>query len=81
MLSQSITLTKQNDEWLKSQIAEQQNSSKSEAVNYLIKKERERQGYRDYVQMEINRGVGSGLAEKQTKVEMLAEFQERLKIG
>jgi hypothetical protein len=49
----------------------------------LIKdwKERERQGYRDYVQMEINRGVGSGLAEKQTKVEMLAEFQERLKIN
>jgi len=33
----------------------------------LYKKERERQGYRDYVQMEINRGVGSGLAEKQNR--------------
>ena len=37
MTRQSITLAKQNDEWLKAQIAEEEFTSKSEAVNYLIK--------------------------------------------
>ena len=41
MTRQSITLAKQNDEWLKQQVANEEFTSKSEAVNYLIKQGRE----------------------------------------
>ena len=40
MSRQSITLANKNDEWLKNQVANEEFSSKSEAVNYLIKKAR-----------------------------------------
>ncbi len=79
MTRQSITLAKQNDEWLKAQVAEEEFSSKSEAVNYLIKQARERDAYHEFVQAKIDSGLKSGFAEKQTKEEMLAEFKKRLK--
>ena len=80
MSRQSITLANQNDEWLKQQVANEEFTSKSEAVNYLIKQARTREEYDDYVQMKIDRGLKSGRAPKQTKEEMLAEFKKRLKI-
>ncbi len=80
MSRQSITLANQNDEWLKQQVAKEEFTSKSEAVNYLIKQARAREEYDDYVQMKIDRGLKSGMAPKQTKEEMLAEFKKRLKI-
>lgn len=78
MARQSITLAKQNDEWLKNQVAEEEFNSKSEAINYLIKQARERDAYHDFVQMKIERGLKSGFAEKQTREEMLSEFKKRL---
>lgn len=78
MARQSITLANQNDEWLKQQVANEEFTSKSEAINYLIKQARERDIYQDYVQMKIDKGLKSGFAEKQTKEEMLAEFKIRL---
>lgn len=80
MARQSITLANQNDEWLKKQVEDQEFTSKSEAVNYLITQARRRDEYHDYVQMKIDRGLKSGRAEKQTKEELLAEFKKRLKI-
>ncbi len=80
MSRQSITLANQNDEWLKEQVSKEEFTSKSEAVNYLIKQARDRDAYHDYVQMKIDRGLKSGFAEKQTKEEMLAEFKKRLNI-
>lgn len=80
MARQSITLANQNDEWLKKQVEEEEFTSKSEAVNYLIKQARERDAYHDYVQMKIDKGLKSGLAPTQTKEEMLAEFKKRLKV-
>ena len=81
MARQSITLAKQNDEWLKNQVAEDEFNSKSEAINYLIKQAREREEYHDFVQMKIDRGLKSGFAEKQTRKEMLSEFKKRLENG
>jgi antitoxin ParD1/3/4 len=46
MSKQSITLANQNDEWLKQQVAQEEFSSKSEAINYLIKQAREREAYK-----------------------------------
>lgn len=80
MSRQSITLANQNDEWLKQQVANEEFTSKSEAVNYLITQARTREEYDDYVQMKIDRGLKSGMVPKQTKEEMLVEFKKRLKI-
>jgi antitoxin ParD1/3/4 len=79
MSRQSITLANQNDEWLKQQVANEEFTSKSEAVNHLIKKEREREEYHNYVQMKIDRGVKSGFSTK-TKEELLAEIKSRLNV-
>lgn len=79
MTRQSITLANQNDEWLKQQIAKEEFTSKSEAVNYLIKQAREREAYDEYVSLKLERGEKSGFVEKQTREEMLAEFKKRLK--
>lgn len=78
MARQSISLANQNDEWLKQQVANEEFTSKSEAVNYLIKQARDRDAYYDFVQMKIDRGLKSGFVEKQSKEEMLAEFKKRL---
>ncbi|MFN3942338.1 MAG: type II toxin-antitoxin system ParD family antitoxin [Flavobacterium sp.] len=80
MARQSITLANQNDEWLKEQVAKEEFTSKSEAVNYLIKQAREQDAYVDFVRMKIEMGEKSGLAKKQTKEEMLAEFKKRLNV-
>ena len=77
MSRQSITLANQNDEWLKQQVANEEFTSKSEAVNYLIKQERDRKTYDDYVIMKLEKGEKSGFADKQTREEMLAEFKKR----
>jgi antitoxin ParD1/3/4 len=81
MARQSITLANQNDEWLKNQVAIQEFTSKSEAVNYLIKRAREQEEYDNYVNMKIERGLKSKPADFQTENAMLEEFKSRLKNG
>lgn len=78
MPRQSITLAKQNDEWLKKQVAEEEFTSKSEAINYLIKKARSQEEYYDFVRNKIEKAEKSGFAKKQTREEMLAEFKKNL---
>lgn len=41
MPRQSITLTEPNDDWLTSQVASREYTSKSEVVNHLIRKARD----------------------------------------
>ena len=79
MARQSITLAELNDEWLKNQVVENEFTSKSEAVNYLIKQAREREEYHNYVQMKIDRGLESGFSTK-TKEELLKEIKSRLNV-
>jgi antitoxin ParD1/3/4 len=79
MARQSITLANQNDEWLKQQVANQEFTSKSEAVNYLIKQAREHEAYHEYVQMKIDRGLKSGFSTK-TKEELFEEIKKRFNV-
>ncbi len=79
MSRQSITLANLNDEWLKAQVAEEEFSSKSEAVNYLIKQARERSANHEFVQMKIDKGLKSGFSTK-TKEVLLVEIQNRLNV-
>ena len=78
MTRQSISLTKQNDEWLKSQVLEDELNNKSEAISYLIKHARNQEAYYDFVRMKIEKGGQSVLAKIQTRDEMLAEINRDL---
>lgn len=78
MPRQSISLANQNDEWLREQVKNQEFSSKSEAINYLIKQARSQEQYYDFVRNKLERGEKSGFAKKQTREEMLAEFKKNL---
>lgn len=78
MTRQSISLTKQNDEWLKQQISEDEFNSKSEAINYLIKQARSQEEYYDFVRKKIEIAENSGFSNK-TKEELLAEIKSNLK--
>ena len=78
MTRQSISLTAPNDEWLKNQVDTEEFSSKSEAINYLIKQARSQEEYYEFVRAKIDKGEKSGFAEKQTREEMLAEFKKDL---
>jgi antitoxin ParD1/3/4 len=79
MARQSITLANQNDEWLKQQISKEEFTSKSEAVNYLIKKARERDEYVEFVRMKLDKAENSGFSTK-TKEELLAEIKKKLNV-
>jgi antitoxin ParD1/3/4 len=79
MTRQSITLAKQNDEWLKAQVEEEEFTSKSEAVNYLIKQAREQDAYVEFVRMKLEKGEKSGFSTK-TKEELLAEIKKKMNV-
>jgi antitoxin ParD1/3/4 len=79
MTRQSITLAKQNDEWLKNQVANEEFSSKSEAVNYLIKQAREQDEYVEFVRMKLDKAERSGFSTK-TKEELLAEIKKKINV-
>ena len=79
MARQSISLAKQNDDWLKNQVAEQEFSSKSEAINYLIKQAREQDAYVEFVRMKLEKAEKSGFSTK-TKEELLAEIKKKLNV-
>lgn len=78
MARQSITFTKPNDQWLKSQIESEEYSSKSELVNDLIRQAREQQKEIDWIRMKIIRAENSGFTTN-TPNEILKESKEQLK--
>lgn len=79
MSRQSITLANQNDEWLKEQVAKEEFTSKSEAVNYLIKQAREQDAYVEFVRMKLDKAEKSGFSTK-TKEELLADIKRKLNV-
>ncbi|WP_297794425.1 CopG family transcriptional regulator [uncultured Eudoraea sp.] len=55
MARQSISFTKPNDEWLKSQVDKQEYSSKSELVNDLIRQARSQQVQIDWIRAKLEK--------------------------
>jgi antitoxin ParD1/3/4 len=78
MTRQSISLSAPNEEWLRNQVDKEEFSSKSEAINYLIKLARSQEEYYDFVRAKIDKGEKSGFTKRQTREEMLAEFKKDL---
>lgn len=63
MTRQSISLTKANDEWLKSLVDNQEYSSKSELVNDLIRQARKQQAQVDWLRLKLEKAEASGFTE------------------
>jgi len=60
MARQSISFTKLNDEWLKSQVDNNEYSSKSELVNDLIRQARKQQRQIDWISAKLEKAENSG---------------------
>lgn len=63
MSRQSISFTKPNDEWLKTQVDNEEYSSKSELVNDLIRQARKQQIQIDWLRAKLDKAENSGFTE------------------
>ena len=72
MTRQSISFTKPNDEWLKSQVAKKEYSSKSELVNDLIRQARKQQVEINWIRAKLEKAENSGFT-SESKNEILAQ--------
>ena len=77
MTRQSISLTAPNDNWLNSLIENEEYSSKSEIVNDLIRRARERQNEIEMIRARLIKSENSGFV-TQTAEDIKAEFKGEL---
>jgi len=77
MSRQSITFTKPNDEWLKSQVESNEYSSKSELVNDLIRQARNQQVEVDWIRAKIEKAEKGGFTNN-SKESILAKSKSLL---
>ncbi|MRX63583.1 ribbon-helix-helix domain-containing protein [Maribacter luteus] len=77
MARQSISFTQPNDEWLKSQVDNQEYSSKSELVNDLIRQARNQQVQIDWIKAKLEKAEKSGFT-NDTKSEILKQSKATL---
>ncbi len=63
MPRQSITFTKPNDEWLKSQVSSEEYTSKSELVNDLVRQARKQQRQIDWIKARLESAEKSGFTD------------------
>jgi len=75
MARQSISLTTPNDEWLKSQVDNQEYSSKSELINDLIRQARKQQAEINWLRTKLEKAEKGGFT-SQNKEQILAEAQK-----
>ena len=77
MARQSISFTQPNEEWLKSQVDNQEYSSKSELVNDLIRQARKQQVQIDWIRAKIDKAEESGFT-KDNKEDILRQSKSLL---
>ena len=77
MARQSISFTQPNDEWLKSQVDNNEYSSKSELVNDLIRQARKQQRQIDWIGSKLEIAENSGFT-NDSKAQILAESKSLL---
>ncbi|SFF80344.1 MULTISPECIES: ribbon-helix-helix domain-containing protein [Salegentibacter] len=77
MPRQSISFTKPNDEWLKSQIESLEYSSKSELINDLIRQVRNQQVQIDWIKSKLEKAEESGFT-NDSKKQILAQSKSLL---
>lgn len=72
MARQSISFTPPNDEWLKTQVDNQEYSSKSELVNDLIRQARNQQIEINWIKAKLDKAENSGFS-NDSKEQILAQ--------
>ena len=77
MARQSISFTRPNDEWLKTQVDNQEYSSKSELVNDLIRQARNQQIEIDWIRTKLEKAENSGFT-ADSKKQILAQSKSFL---
>ncbi|MEP2237875.1 MAG: CopG family transcriptional regulator [Maribacter sp.] len=77
MARQSISFTQPNDEWLKTQVDNQEYSSKSELVNDLIRQARNQQVQIDWIKSKLDKAENSGFT-SDNKTEILKQSKAAL---
>jgi antitoxin ParD1/3/4 len=77
MARQSISFTQPNDEWLKTQVDNQEYSSKSELVNDLIRQARSQQVQIDWIKAKLEKAENSGFT-NDSKSEILKQSKAML---
>ena len=78
MARQSISFTKPNDDWLKSQLESQEYKSKSEAVNDLIRRARREQEEIEWIRAKLDKAEQSGFTD-QTPEQIRQELREEMR--
>ena len=63
MVSQSISFTKPNEEWLKAQVNKEEYASKSELINDLIRQARKQQIQVDFIRSKLDKSESSGFTD------------------
>lgn len=79
MSRQSISFTKPNDEWLKSQVKNNEYSSKSELVNDLIRQARKQQVQIDWIRAKLEKAENNGFT-NDSKESILAQSKSILNV-
>ena len=77
MARQSISFTKPNNEWLKTQLDKEEYSSKSELVNDLIRQARKQQVQIDWIRAKLDKSESSGFTDD-SKEEILKQSKSLL---
>ena len=77
MNRQSISFTQPNDEWLKSQVENEEYSSKSELINDLVRQARKQQRQIDWIKAKIEKAESSGFTQD-SKAEILSQSKSLL---
>jgi len=77
MARQSISFTEPNDKWLKTQLENQEYSSKSELINDLVRQARKQQVQVDWIRTKLEKAENSGFT-KDSKEEILAQSKSML---
>jgi antitoxin ParD1/3/4 len=77
MPRQSISFSKPNDEWLKTQINNEEYSSKSELVNDLIRQARKQNAQIDWIRAKLEISERSGFT-SDTKKQILKQSKSLL---
>jgi len=77
MPRQSISFTRPNDDWLKSQVENEEYTSKSELINDLVRQARNQQVQIDWIKARLEDAEESGFT-SDTKNQILKESKARL---
>ena len=77
MSRQSISFTKPNNDWLKSQVDKEEYSSKSELINDLIRQARKQQVQIDWIRTKLDKSESSGFTDD-TKEQILKQSKSLL---